>query len=35
VRWLDHCEASLVRYSPPPAGSLAQPAAEVEQEATR
>ena len=46
VRWLDHCEASLVRYTPPPApasslgsgGFRAQPADienEVEQEATR
>jgi len=23
VRWLDHCEASLVRYAPPPANSRA------------
>ena len=40
-RWLDHCEASLARYTPPPAGAspLVQPAAEIqdeaEQEATR
>jgi DNA-binding PadR family transcriptional regulator len=42
VRWLDHCEASLVRYTSPPASALdsrAQPAAdadtEVEQEVPR
>ena len=42
VRWLDHCEASLVRYTSPPASSLdsqAQPATdadtEVEQEVPR
>ena len=49
VRWLDHCEASLARHTPPSApagplgsaGSLAQPAADIEvedeaeQEATR
>jgi len=27
VRWLDHCEASLVRYSPPPT-TLAEPVSE-------
>ena len=27
VRWLDHCEASLVRYSPGPAAGTAAPAA--------
>jgi DNA-binding PadR family transcriptional regulator len=27
VRWLDHCEASLVRYSPEPAAGTAVPAA--------
>jgi hypothetical protein len=40
VRWLDHCEASLVRYTPPSApansldsaGSLAQPATNIEVE---
>jgi DNA-binding PadR family transcriptional regulator len=26
VRWLDHCEASLVRYQPPPAGTAPAPA---------
>ncbi|MEV4622925.1 PadR family transcriptional regulator [Asanoa sp. NPDC049573] len=25
VRWLDHCEASLVRYKPPAPGSVATP----------
>jgi hypothetical protein len=42
VRWLDHCEASLVRYTSPPASPLesqTQPAAvadtEVEQEVPR
>ena len=42
VRWLDHCEASLVRYTSPPASSPdphAQPAAdadtELEQEVPR
>jgi hypothetical protein len=42
VRWLDHCEASLVRYTSPPARPLdsqAQPATdadtEVEQEVPR
>jgi DNA-binding PadR family transcriptional regulator len=29
VRWLDHCEASLVRYNPPPIANLAQPAAKA------
>jgi DNA-binding PadR family transcriptional regulator len=33
VRWLDHCEASLVRYTPPPASPLVQPAAEIQDEA--
>ena len=39
ARWLDHCDASLVRYTPLPAsslgsaGSLAQPATEIEDEA--
>jgi hypothetical protein len=32
VRWLDHCEASLVRYAAPPVPVAAQPA---EQEASR
>jgi DNA-binding PadR family transcriptional regulator len=32
VRWLDHCEASLVRHTPPPAGPPPLPAADVEQE---
>ena len=40
VRWLDHCEASLARYTPPSApasplgsaGSLAQPAIDIEVE---
>jgi DNA-binding PadR family transcriptional regulator len=37
-RWLDHCEASLVRSAPPPAsslgsaGSLAQPATDIQRE---
>jgi DNA-binding PadR family transcriptional regulator len=34
VRWLDHCEASLVRAERPPAGPVAAPAGEVEQEVT-
>jgi DNA-binding PadR family transcriptional regulator len=33
IRWLDHCEASLVRYTPPPASRLVQPAAEIQDEA--
>jgi DNA-binding PadR family transcriptional regulator len=33
IRWLDHCEASLVRYTPPPASPLVQPAAEIKDEA--
>jgi DNA-binding PadR family transcriptional regulator len=32
IRWLDHCEASLVRYTPPPASPLVQPAADIEDE---
>jgi DNA-binding PadR family transcriptional regulator len=32
VRWLDHCEASLVRYTPTPAAAAAMPA-DVPQEA--
>jgi DNA-binding PadR family transcriptional regulator len=35
LRWLDHCEASLVRHTPPPAGPPAQPAPEVQQEEAR
>jgi DNA-binding PadR family transcriptional regulator len=38
IRWLDHCEASLVRYRPPSAsslGSLAQPAAEIDARSSR
>ena len=35
VRWLDHCEASLVRYTPPPASPQASPAEGAEQEVTR
>jgi DNA-binding PadR family transcriptional regulator len=38
VRWLDHCEASLARYTPIEAPALpapARPALEVEQEVTR
>jgi DNA-binding PadR family transcriptional regulator len=35
VRWLDHCEASLARYTPPPVSSPARPVAEVEQEIRR
>jgi DNA-binding PadR family transcriptional regulator len=34
VRWLDHCEASLVRYSPPPV-SVSQAAPEATVEASR
>jgi DNA-binding PadR family transcriptional regulator len=33
IRWLDHCEASLVRYTPPPASPLVPPAAEIQDEA--
>jgi DNA-binding PadR family transcriptional regulator len=33
IRWLDHCEASLVRYTPPPASPLVQPAAGIQDEA--
>jgi DNA-binding PadR family transcriptional regulator len=35
VRWLDHCEASLVRYTPPPATAVTRPADEAEQEVSR
>jgi DNA-binding PadR family transcriptional regulator len=35
VRWLDHCEASLARCTPPPVSSSARPVAEVEQEIPR
>jgi DNA-binding PadR family transcriptional regulator len=35
VRWLDHCEASLVRYTPPPTSPRTQRADQVRQEATR
>jgi DNA-binding PadR family transcriptional regulator len=35
VRWLDHCEASLVRHAAAPVDSPAQPAADVEWEAAR
>jgi DNA-binding PadR family transcriptional regulator len=37
IRWLDHCETSLVRYSPPTtaAAASARSAGHVEQEATR
>lgn len=35
VRWLDHCEASLVRHTPPQATTARQPAAEAEQEVSR
>jgi DNA-binding PadR family transcriptional regulator len=35
VRWLDHCEASLVRYTPPQASPLASPAEGAEQEVSR
>jgi DNA-binding PadR family transcriptional regulator len=34
VRWLDHCEASLVRYSPPPV-RVPQPAPDSATEASR
>lgn len=34
VRWLDHCEASLVRYSPPPIPAVA-PEDEAAQEVSR
>jgi hypothetical protein len=30
VRWLDHCEASLVRYTPAPAAAAASRAAELD-----
>jgi len=29
VRWLDHCEASLVRYTPPPVSALPEAAPEA------
>jgi DNA-binding PadR family transcriptional regulator len=35
VRWLDHCEASLVRYTPRPAPSATRPAEGAEQEVAR
>jgi DNA-binding PadR family transcriptional regulator len=35
VRWLDHCEASLLRYTPPPATRSTQPQGEPSEEATR
>jgi DNA-binding PadR family transcriptional regulator len=35
VRWLDHCEASLVRHTPPSATAARQPAEEAEQEVSR
>jgi DNA-binding PadR family transcriptional regulator len=35
MRWLDHCEASLVRHTQPPATSQVRPAVEVEQEVPR
>ena len=35
VRWLDHCEASLVRYTPPQASSATRPAEAAEQEVNR
>jgi DNA-binding PadR family transcriptional regulator len=35
VRWLDHCEASLVRHTPPPAASVRPPAEGAEQEVSR
>src|SRR6266508_1327802 len=35
VRWLDHCEASLLRYTPPPASSLTRPVEGAEQEVNR
>jgi DNA-binding PadR family transcriptional regulator len=35
VRWLDHSEASLVRYTPPPATAVTLPADEAGQEVSR
>jgi DNA-binding PadR family transcriptional regulator len=35
VRWLDHCEASLARYTPPAGSSLTRPAEGADQEVTR
>jgi DNA-binding PadR family transcriptional regulator len=35
LRWLDHCEASLVRHAPPHATAARQSAAEAEQEVSR
>jgi DNA-binding PadR family transcriptional regulator len=35
LRWLDHCEASLLRHTPPADTSAARPAAEAEQEVRR
>ena len=35
LRWLDHCEASLVRYTPPPASPPTQRADQAEQEVAR
>jgi DNA-binding PadR family transcriptional regulator len=35
VRWLDHCEASLVRYTPPPLTAVEQPADEAAREVSR
>ncbi|MGH3681872.1 MAG: PadR family transcriptional regulator [Natronosporangium sp.] len=35
VRWLDHCEASLVRYAPPASAGVPVPAAQPEQVSTR
>jgi DNA-binding PadR family transcriptional regulator len=35
VRWLDHCEASLARYTPAPTGASTRRAGQARQEATR
>jgi hypothetical protein len=35
ARWLDHCEASLVRYTPPPATVPSRPAAHPERAPSR
>jgi DNA-binding PadR family transcriptional regulator len=35
VRWLDHCEASLARYTPPAGSPLTRPAEGADQEVTR
>jgi hypothetical protein len=35
VRWLDHCEASLVRYTPPAAPAAAEAPADRPAEAKR